>query len=55
MSAVKESVGTVCAAVVTQLEMAQVAEYVCSTKISWYSVSAVVTQLVQSAVKNLVV
>jgi hypothetical protein len=32
--------------------MAQLAQYVCSTRISWYSVVTVVTQLVQSAAKT---
>jgi len=39
-------------AVVTQLGKAQLALYVCSTRISWYSVPAVVTQLVQSDEKT---
>jgi hypothetical protein len=38
-------------AVVTQLGKAQLAQYVCSTGISWYSVPGVVIQLVQSDVK----
>jgi hypothetical protein len=40
----KESTGNV-SAVMTQLGIAQLAEYVCSKRINWYSLSAVVTQL----------